>query len=117
MLTDPEFQGARSTSTTLRKAKHSGIYIDIKPDWAGKSKESSVNGTTIYEMNVYDNCNICDLRFFNKSEKMDHFKEFIPIASNEISQHRYQCSKCEKRFCNERAQLQHENFCTMETKT
>ena len=104
-----------------KKAKHWGKHMNIKPDWARKSKEEkcvTINDNNMCasmssnnKRDIYGNCEVCDITFFTKQAQIDHLKEFIPMTTNDVKKKTFQCVYCEKKFGDHRAQLQHENFC------
>ena len=126
------------------KAKHSGLFTDIKPDWAKASASASggddhqrpsdkgVAGITPKETlqnTIIGRCQVCKFEYTSEAMEMEHFNEFIPEFSiegnvsggichqvpnkksvNDLLPHA--CVKCNKRFRDQRARMQHENFCS-----
>ncbi len=99
------------------RAKHSGVHLDIKPDWyKGKRGEGSCDVTPP----SVSSCPICDLIFSSDTDRIRHEQDFVPTASSTVdsisekgaSQSSFQCSYCSKSFREERAKRQHENFCS-----
>ena len=81
-----------------KRAKHSGIHTNIKPDWLHQSStnnalgsckivtsSSSSNATKTRNPNIIGSCQICDLHFFTKEEQTNHFKEFIPRSLSNVT--------------------------------
>ena len=116
------FQSAKALETHIR-AKHSAIYTYIAPDWSiVKQKEKNNNNTDNHEQtnnrdndddsNVADKtkveeCHICGLKLVGRSFTQ-HLQDFVPIEGLET----FSCQFCSKTFREERAKLQHTNFCS-----
>ncbi|MGK3760516.1 MAG: hypothetical protein ACI8RD_012833 [Bacillariaceae sp.] len=116
------FQSAKALETHIR-AKHSAIYTYIAPDWSiVKQKEKNNNNDTNHDTqtnnhdnddsNVVDNkskveeCHICGLKLVGRSFTQ-HLQDFVPLEGSET----FSCQFCSKSFREERAKLQHMNFC------
>ncbi|KAL7496083.1 hypothetical protein ACHAWT_004359 [Skeletonema menzelii] len=104
------------------RAKHSGVHLEIKPDWY-KGGEESCDEVNEKNGNVapssVSSCPICGLIFSSDTDRIRHEQDFVPTAStdhspdgNGASQSSFQCSYCSKSFREERAKRQHENFCS-----
>ncbi|KAL7429778.1 hypothetical protein ACHAXM_001881 [Skeletonema potamos] len=104
------------------RAKHSGVHLDIKPDWY-KGGEENFDGVGEKDGNLVppsnNSCPICDIKFSSMAERIRHEQDFVPIATttdssavNGASQTSFKCSYCSKSFREERAKRQHENFCS-----
>ena len=116
-----------------KRSKHF-LYKDIKPEWASnmqpkkcvdhdnKNIEPQTMGNKCQTASlrvtedVCENtkkCCICEFIYTSDSSEEQHYHEFIPprniseAANNEI----FQCSLCKKVFANQRALMQHSNFC------
>lgn len=81
---------------------------------------------------VLGSCPICDLPYFSELDKLRHEMEFVPspsVITDIISQsatnvdalrldndqsNDFKCVYCSKQFCDRRAQLQHQNFCSLQ---
>lgn len=110
-----------------KKAKHSGTHTDIKPEWSA-AVSSNIRISTASELENDDNiaskaasdcCEVCGFEIGSGDQKLQHFFEFIPefCTSEEPDQELspFSCFNCNRRFRNERAQKQHENFCSAST--
>ena len=120
-----------------QRAKHFGVHVDIKPDWQREKtaeKFSSNNDDAVNQEgsnNAKESCPICDHRpYTTEMDQLRHRLEFVPSSSaiantiaqrtkrsdiqfNNLSNPVYKCSHCSKSFRELRAQLQHENFCSV----
>jgi hypothetical protein len=130
-----------------QKAKHTGQFTDIKPDWASAtrtastvsatSENESLEGKGVAEKSmdciskadkdesaredeIIGTCNICGLEYKNHAMKLQHYNQFIPEFSTDEKVQKsvrdllsYPCFKCNKGFRDQRAQKQHENFCSV----
>ena len=99
------------------RAKHSGVHLNIKPDWFKGGEDNCVrvgeqNGNL--DSSSAGSCPICDLNFLTDADRIRHEQDFIPDFSSgtEASQTSFKCSYCSKTFREERAKRQHENFCS-----
>jgi hypothetical protein len=110
------------------RAKHSGVHLDIKPDWYKGGEEDcdgvdKKNGNVTPPSNNSSSCPICDMTFSSEADRIRHEQDFVPIATTTDSsgetrasqQTSFQCSYCSKSFREERAKRQHENFCSSTT--
>ena len=106
------------------RAKHSGVHLDIKPDWYNGEEETcdggdDINGDVALQ-SVSCSCPICDLAFTSEADRSRHEQDFVPMASTmdncdekgASQTSSFQCSYCNKSFREERAKRQHENFCS-----
>lgn len=118
-----------------KRAKHTGEFTDIKPDWAANIVSSdaleSLGGQNSSDMSmtsakcidgIIGKCNVCGLEYTSNAMKLLHYNEFIPQFSTctnektEITMRDllpYRCVKCNKGFRDKRAKMQHENFCSV----
>jgi len=91
-------------------AKHSALYKYIPPDWSTikmKKTNSKINHdepNTNNEKKV--ECHICGLILVDGSLSR-HLQDFLPAKESQFS-----CKFCSKTFREERAALQHMNFCS-----
>ncbi|CAJ1932918.1 unnamed protein product [Cylindrotheca closterium] len=112
-------------------AKHAGIHQSISPDWKqpaeaqseGKqdplrnqhegtdnpsvATEPEVSIKVSKEIEIHGHCKVCGWRFETKAQALKHIDDFTP-PSTALS---FPCRFCDKVFRENRAQLQHENFC------
>ena len=91
------------------QAKHKGIHTTIHPDSAMSAAENSLealSSTTTY----CDRCDICLFEFRDEAAKAKHLDEFVPLDHRCAKT--FECFFCGKVFHQDRARLQHENFCT-----
>ena len=121
-----------------QRAKHIGAHVDIKPDWQRENNtaksSSNDDGDTVNEEgsnSSKESCPICDHRpYTTEMDQLCHRLEFVPSSSaiaSKIAQRTnrsdvqfnnsscpvFKCSHCSKSFRELRAQLQHENFCSV----
>ena len=87
------------------QARHAGIHVAaIRPHWAKTDQPvlplDSANGR----------CEVCGYEYRHQNDVLRHAEEFIPTRISLIRQS-YVCQFCGKDFHDQRAQLQHENFC------
>jgi len=91
-------------------AKHSGIYTYIAPAWSiAKIKETqNVDGEQPSSQGKkhIEECQICGFKL-EGCNLAQHFKYFLPVDSLQT----FSCDFCAKLFREERAKLQHMNFC------
>lgn len=83
-----------------RVAKHSGVHTYIAPDWSLAKKIPTTESTG-------EVCPICDLPLQGRTAT-EHLDDFVPGA--DVCS--FTCNFCSKSFREERAVLQHENFCS-----
>ena len=109
------FQSEKALQSHIR-AKHSGIYTYIAPDWSiDKTKQcqrvdnghpsdelQQENGSTEAE-----ECRICGFQLVDGSFSR-HFEDFVPVDESQT----FACDFCSKLFREERSKLQHMNFCS-----
>ena len=102
-------------------AKHSAIYKYIAPDWSiAKQKEENNNTdhqhpnnhdgndkSSVVDNNKVVECHICGLRLVGRSF-LQHLQDFVPVEGSQ----KFSCKFCSKSFQEERAKLQHMNFCS-----
>jgi uncharacterized C2H2 Zn-finger protein len=116
------------------RAKHQGIHTYILPDWSqakkkvplttdedktipGMSQPAAVPADAAQSITNNDSspttntnttkCSICGLSLGGRTIS-DHFGDFLPVECSTT----YQCDFCARCFREERAKLQHENFCS-----
>ena len=101
------FQSETALQSHVR-AKHSGIYTRIAPDWsADKTNQcqrmdaGQPNGKARLE-----ECRICGFKLVDGSF-LRHVQDFVPMDESQT----FACDFCSKSFREERAKLQHMNFC------
>ncbi len=102
-----------------KKAKHTGLHTTIRPDWAGKTKKESCICVDVDE-NVATSsnfdcgfCETCGMAYENMQDKVQHFRDFVPKKISDNEKVHFRCMQCGKTFRDERAQLQHKNFCSI----
>ena len=122
-----------------KKAKHFGKFTELKPNWATSAKAKDTtecilisevaeirndeseknNNKELCSTEVFKPCTICGLEFTSQKMMQHHFDEFIPEFSTNDNTVKsiedllpFPCSICDKRFRDERARKQHENFCS-----
>jgi hypothetical protein len=110
------FQSEKALQSHNR-AKHSGICTYIAPDWSlAKLKESRNIVTTRLpdgepsietDANKLKECYICGFKLIGRNLS-HHFADFLPVDGLQT----FSCDFCSKLFREERAKLQHMNFCT-----
>lgn len=97
-------------------AKHSGIYTYIAPDWSkAKLREChNIDGRQPQNESNRENdnikieeCHICGFKLVGLSLSQ-HFRDFLPVDGVQT----FACDFCSKMFREERAKLQHMNFCS-----
>lgn len=90
-------------------SKHFGKFTDIKPDWCASKISENCIDLKSNEAQNFGCCSICLQSYSSMKEKDDHLLQFIPSLENvkEI----WECNICSKKFCDERALLQHMNHC------
>lgn len=84
------------------KAKHSAMHKTILPDWY---KDSCEETKTEKE---FGSCAICGIQYHSENHSKTHLDDFLPSAAVE----KFECAFCTKRFRENRAKQQHENFCS-----
>ncbi|KAG7344944.1 protein of unknown function DUF2431 containing protein [Nitzschia inconspicua] len=106
------------------RAKHNGMHTYIAPDWSiakkNSLKQNSMMSDSFHSVQpsasprgIEDmECKICGATIWS-STLSDHLLSFVPSTECTL----YQCSFCSKSFREERARLQHENFCTIRVQT
>lgn len=117
------FQSTKALEAHIR-AKHSAIYKYIAPDWSiakqketkkNKSQEQSNKLDSCDEYNVdnnkVDKCHICGFQLVGRSFSK-HLQEFNPSTTCTINSSQFSCIFCSKSFREERAKMQHMNFCS-----
>jgi hypothetical protein len=124
------FESAQALQDHLR-AKHHGQHHHILPDWhstnkGGNGLDGAIalrNTDTKQEVNglekvgiLFGTCSICGLQYRSPSETQEHHLHFIPSSSSNCAKE-FQCSHCSKSFRENRARLQHENFCALQSFT
>lgn len=104
-------------------AKHSGAHKEIKPDWWYKTTtfantSAKPNSAPTAEARKFVGfCAICGLSFATEKQREEHHWAFLPSDAltppddKELQLH-YLCQYCSKNFRDQRAQKQHENFCS-----
>ena len=92
-------------------AKHQGKCTVIKPDWF----RDDSNKVRKDDDAKIDMCTICQQNFYSVEEKNEHFSQFLPKYGDKqsivASLIKYKCDICKKRFRDDRARLQHQNYC------
>jgi hypothetical protein len=101
-------------------AKHTGRHTDIVPDWSvaknfvSPEKDmadiSSIETVTPIMTEgdcIIETCRICGVAL-NGCSMSDHLLSFTPSTVRSL----FQCCFCHKSFREDRARLQHENFCS-----
>ena len=87
--------------------KHRAVHTSIRPDWCQISDETSPAEKLVAPLQ----CPICEARLFgsdpDQALKM-HMESFLPQNEDQLS---FACSFCDKVFPQDRARLQHENYC------
>lgn len=109
------FQSEKALQSHIR-AKHSGIYTYIAPDWSS-SKIKEIQNSGIEQpdddskrenhSNKVEECRICGYKLVNGSFAL-HLDDFLPVERLKT----FACDFCSKVFREERAKLQHTNFCS-----
>jgi len=114
------FQSVKALEAHVR-AKHSAIYKYIAPDWSiAKQKEENNNidhqhpnnhdgngESNVVDKSKVEECHICGLRLVGRSF-LQHLQDFVPVEGSQT----FSCLFCSKSFQEERAKLQHMNFCS-----
>eukprot|EP00536_Pseudo-nitzschia_multiseries_P006986 jgi/Psemu1/16594/gm1.16594_g len=117
------FQSIKARDDHVR-AKHSGINTYIAPDWS-IAKQTETNNLDADAANEktnnnnnddddddddgskHEECHICGLKLIGRSVSQ-HFEDFVPVEGSQT----FRCDFCPKSFREERAKLQHMNFCS-----
>lgn len=84
------------------RAKHAAIHKRIPPDW--QTSEAPISN---HEKDL-GSCQICGFSYKDERQRANHMTEFVPKETNAS----YQCQFCKRSFREQRASLQHENFCS-----
>ena len=130
------FGTAKGLEDHLR-AKHSGAHSDLKPGWARACLEAGTAGAGASDTGTDDgtdaedappgrfgSCGICGLAYHTAGHRAAHRSEFVPppfkagagggggANAEDACGRPFRCSRCPKRFRDERAVRQHENFCS-----
>jgi uncharacterized Zn-finger protein len=111
------------------RAKHSAIHKRIVPDWhqPQTDKEAAEGPTGAVSLCGGDNAtpendgaftsdqdfgmgSICGLKYRHAKHMLEHRMEFVPTEASKT----FRCTFCSKAFRERRAQLQHENFCSLQ---
>lgn len=109
------FQSEKALQSHIR-AKHSGMHTYIKPDWStdntnvcqrANSGEPSVEPHLETDTTKSKECEICGFQLVDGSFSL-HFQDFVPVDESQT----FSCDFCSKLFREERAKLQHMNFCS-----
>lgn len=109
------FQSEKALQSHIR-AKHSGIYTYIAPDWSMIKLKESCNIDTGQidgefnrgnDINKLEECHICGFKLVSLSLSR-HFGDFLPVDGLQT----FKCDFCSKLFREERAKMQHMNFCS-----
>jgi hypothetical protein len=92
------------------QAKHAGLHTaTIRPDWA-KTEEPAANLA-----HTHGRCEVCEYVYQDPDDVIWHAEEFLPTQASVPCQS-FACQFCVKAFHDQRAQLQHENFCKQRQK-
>jgi len=109
-----------------KKSKHSGMYTNIKPDWAAKQEQkmswrndgghhSDEYSRLEMAKKSFESCKVCGLKFTTLKMKEIHFQDFLPSFKGNkkegVKIMPFVCSRCGKEFKDQRALRQHFNFC------
>ena len=92
------------------QAKHAAIHKSILPDWCRPENKDTSNDETSRKKTsgVHSTCSICGAVFDSPMAEAAHWTDFEPTTQGKDT---FQCRFCNKSFREERAKLQHENFC------
>jgi uncharacterized C2H2 Zn-finger protein len=91
------------------RAKHS-VHTKILPEWAAEARQT---GVMTHKGENFGECDICGHVYQSPSDGQSHAKEFIPeIGPCVQDDDKHLCTLCSKSFVDQRAKLQHENFCS-----
>ena len=116
-----------------KRSKHF-LYKDIKPEWASTMKvkkcmnddnknieiqnisnECQIASLGVIEDGCKENkkCQICEFVYTSNCSEEQHYNDFTPPRNvSEVTNDKiFQCSLCSKMFANQRALMQHSNFC------
>ena len=113
------FQSAKALESHNR-AKHSAIYAYIAPDWSmAKQKESNKIDNKQHDRESsgeadetkQEECCVCGVKLFGGRSLSQHLGDFMPVEVSQV----FACNFCSKTFREERAKLQHMNFCSKRT--
>lgn len=106
----PRIFGSAQSLQDHQRAKHSALHATIRPDWSTSDLEETKNTTTTTTTtsNEFGACSICTMPFQSRDQASTHNQDFIPL--DRIGS--FACSFCERVFPQNRARLQHENFCS-----
>lgn len=104
------FESEKALQAHIR-AKHSGIYTYIAPDWSKECQRvdtvhPSGDSQQGNDANQVEECRICGFRLDGAFAK--HLEDFMPVDESQT----FSCDFCSKLFREERAKLQHMNFCS-----
>jgi len=107
-------------------ARHT-FHTNIQPDWctpavhhapkASGSNENSIDevncGNQVPKVQTLEECEICKVLYSESFGPKEHMKQFQPVSKKRDSDGQFplQCQRCQKEFWDNRARLQHENYC------
>ncbi len=98
------FESEKALRAHIR-AKHSGMYTYIAPDWS-KQQCSRVDASQSESNTKVEDCQICGFKLVDGDLSL-HLQDFMPVDEAQT----FSCDFCSKFFREERAKLQHMNFC------
>jgi uncharacterized C2H2 Zn-finger protein len=105
------------------RARHT-LHADIKPDWYVPMRHSQEDAITKQRQTIHKSlqnqpseCEICKAAYSERIGPMEHHRLFVPVnePEGEAGKLLFQCLNCGKTFRENRARLQHENFCIIKT--
>ena len=116
--------GSSSALQDHVRSKHSAIHKNIPPDWhqhevSQKQEATKTTASNDDKCVGLKKCSICDLQYRDETHEQNHLKEFDPTfvcqqrgpSSTTSAALIIKCQFCSRIFREQRAKLQHENFC------
>ena len=94
-----------------RNATHAALHRKIHPDWWSEQEKPTCVPASNQKIQPGGSCacSICGASLDSSTSVAEHLTLFAPESVSELSL--YQCGFCGKNFREDRAKLQHENFC------
>jgi Domain of unknown function (DUF2431)/Zinc finger, C2H2 type len=102
-----------------KRAKHGALHANIRPEWASTKTATVEAATTANDtstavplIELRATCHICGYIYTDECGENEHWSAFVPVETATRSAEQLPCCQfCGKVFRDQRAKLQHENFC------